>query len=82
MARAQRKPPERPRPGDAEVLIKVQAASVNPVDYKMAAGKYPTASQNQLPIVLGRDISGTVIGCGRQVTDLAVGDECTPCSTG
>jgi NADPH:quinone reductase-like Zn-dependent oxidoreductase len=66
---------ERPRPGDAEVLIKVQAASVNPVDYKMAAGKYPTVTQNQLPIVLGRDISGTVIGCGRQVTDLAVGDE-------
>jgi NADPH:quinone reductase-like Zn-dependent oxidoreductase len=66
---------ERPRLGDAEVLIKVHAASVNPVDYKMASGKYPTVSQNQLPIVLGRDISGTVIGCGRQVTDLPVGDE-------
>jgi NADPH:quinone reductase-like Zn-dependent oxidoreductase len=66
---------DRPQPGDAEVLIKVHAASVNPVDYKMASGKYPAVTQAQLPIVLGRDISGTVVSCGRQVTGLQVGDE-------
>jgi NADPH:quinone reductase-like Zn-dependent oxidoreductase len=66
---------ERPQPGDAEVLIKVHAASANPVDYKIAAGKYPAVTQAQLPIVLGRDISGTVVSCGRQVTDLQPGDE-------
>jgi NADPH:quinone reductase-like Zn-dependent oxidoreductase len=66
---------ERPQPGDAEVLIKVHAASANPVDYKIACGKYPPVKEDQLPIVLGRDISGTVVSCGRQVTGLKAGDE-------
>ena len=66
---------ERPRPADGEVLIKVHAVSVNPVDYKIASGKYPGAQQAQLPIVLGRDISGTIVSCGRHVTGLHSGDE-------
>src|SRR3981081_2864509 len=65
----------RPEPGDAEVLVKVHAASANPVDYKIASGKYPAVTQAQLPVVLGRDISGTVVSCGRQVTGLQAGDE-------
>ena len=47
---------ERPEPGDGEVLIRVRAASVNPVDWKFRRGLAPT----QLPTVLGRDVSGTV----------------------
>jgi NADPH:quinone reductase-like Zn-dependent oxidoreductase len=66
---------DRPQPHDGEVLIKVHAASVNPVDYKIAAGKYPAVTQDQLPIVLGRDVSGTVVSCGRQVTGVQEGDE-------
>jgi NADPH:quinone reductase-like Zn-dependent oxidoreductase len=66
---------DRPQPGDAEVLVKVHAASVNPVDYKIASGKYPAVTQAQLPVVLGRDISGTVVSCGSRVTGLQVGDE-------
>jgi NADPH:quinone reductase-like Zn-dependent oxidoreductase len=66
---------QRPQPGDDEVLIKVHAASVNPVDYKIASGKYPAVKQDQLPMVLGRDISGTVVSCGSGVADLQRGDE-------
>lgn len=66
---------DRPEPGDSEVLIKVHAASVNPVDYKIASGQYAAVKQDQLPMVLGRDISGTVVSCGRQVTGLQAGDE-------
>jgi NADPH:quinone reductase-like Zn-dependent oxidoreductase len=66
---------DRPQPGDAEVLVKVHAASVNPVDYKTASGKYPAVTEAQLPVVLGRDISGTVMSCGRQVTGLKEGDD-------
>jgi NADPH:quinone reductase-like Zn-dependent oxidoreductase len=47
---------ERPDPGDGEVLIRVHAASVNPVDWKYRRG----LADKQLPAVLGNDISGTV----------------------
>jgi NADPH:quinone reductase-like Zn-dependent oxidoreductase len=45
-----------PEPADGEVLIKVHAASVNPVDWKRRRGFAPT----QLPAVIGQDVSGTV----------------------
>jgi NADPH:quinone reductase-like Zn-dependent oxidoreductase len=47
---------ERPEPGDGEVLIRVHAASVNPIDWKIRRGLRP----RQLPAVLGSDVSGTV----------------------
>jgi NADPH:quinone reductase-like Zn-dependent oxidoreductase len=47
---------DRPEPGDGEVLIRVHAASVNPVDWKYRSG----ASDRALPAVLGNDVSGTV----------------------
>jgi NADPH:quinone reductase-like Zn-dependent oxidoreductase len=45
-----------PEPGDDEVLIRVHAASVNPIDWKYRRGLMPKA----LPAVLGNDVSGTV----------------------
>jgi NADPH:quinone reductase-like Zn-dependent oxidoreductase len=47
---------ERPEPGDGEVLIRVHAASVNPIDWKYRRGLSP----KQFPAVLGSDVSGTV----------------------
>ena len=47
---------ERPEPVDGEVLIRVRAASVNPIDWKYRRG----LAEKQLPAVLGNDISGTV----------------------
>jgi NADPH:quinone reductase-like Zn-dependent oxidoreductase len=63
-----------PQPKEDEVLVKVHAASVNPVDYKIRAGQYPPVKQQQLPKVLGRDVSGTVERCGRAVSDFHEGD--------
>jgi NADPH:quinone reductase-like Zn-dependent oxidoreductase len=45
-----------PSPADGEVLVRVHATSVNPIDWKFRSGIRPTA----LPAVLGSDISGTV----------------------
>jgi NADPH:quinone reductase-like Zn-dependent oxidoreductase len=47
---------ERPEPSDGEVLIRVFAASVNPVDWKYRRGFAP----KPLPAVLGNDVSGVV----------------------
>src|SRR4051794_5602207 len=47
---------DRPSPGDGEALIRVHAASVNPVDWKYRRGLAP----KELPAVLGNDVSGTV----------------------
>ena len=47
---------DRPEPGDGEVLIRVSAVSVNPVDWKQRRW----LAQTEVPAVLGRDVSGTV----------------------
>jgi NADPH:quinone reductase-like Zn-dependent oxidoreductase len=60
---------DRPEPGEGEVLIRVRAASVNPVDWKYRRG----LSERQLPAVLGNDASGTV-DVSRAAT-FAEGDE-------
>jgi NADPH:quinone reductase-like Zn-dependent oxidoreductase len=57
-----------PTPKDDEVLVRVLAASVNPVDYKIRAGKFPMVREKHLPMILGRDICGTVEKYGTSVT--------------
>jgi NADPH:quinone reductase-like Zn-dependent oxidoreductase len=49
-----------PQPGDNEVLVRIRAASVNPVDYKIRRGTVPWVTREMLPMTLGRDLSGTV----------------------
>jgi NADPH:quinone reductase-like Zn-dependent oxidoreductase len=63
-----------PEPGPNDVLVKVKAASVNPVDTKIARG-YGGPSQRPLPHVLGRDCAGTITKVGGAVTGFEVGDE-------
>ncbi|HVC30283.1 MAG TPA: NADP-dependent oxidoreductase [Steroidobacteraceae bacterium] len=65
---------EKPTPRDDEVLIRVRAASVNPVDYKIRSGTYPVVKQDQLPKVLGRDVAGEVERCGSAVRNFKEGD--------
>jgi NADPH:quinone reductase-like Zn-dependent oxidoreductase len=60
---------ERPEPGDGEVLIRVRAASVNPIDWKYRRG----IASKELPAVLGIDMSGTVEVSRAQ--DFAEGDD-------
>jgi len=50
----------RPIPGKGQVLVKVHAAGVNPLDSKIASGTAAHARQ-PLPAVLGLDLAGTVI---------------------
>ena len=74
---------EKPVPKDDEVLIKVRAASLNPLDWRMMKGvpsifrilfrlRKPTITQ---PGRLGRDVAGQVEALGRNVTQFKPGDE-------
>jgi NADPH:quinone reductase-like Zn-dependent oxidoreductase len=63
-----------PQPKDDEVLIRVKAASVNPVDYKLRSGVFSGGQTLKQPTVLGRDIAGTIERCGRAVQSLHAGD--------
>src|SRR5712675_748360 len=63
-----------PQQGPNDVLVKVKAASVNPVDTKIARG-YGGPSQRPMPHVLGRDGTGTVTKVCSAVTGFKVGDE-------
>src|SRR5262249_48001057 len=64
-----------PSPGPNEILLKVKAASVNPVDWKIREGRYPAVKSGQLPYVLGRNVSGVVEACGPETTGHQKGDE-------
>ncbi len=64
-----------PVPQAGEVLVKVAAASVNPVDWKVRAGYLQAVFKQSFPIALGEDFAGTVASVGADVTDVKVGDE-------
>jgi NADPH:quinone reductase-like Zn-dependent oxidoreductase len=64
-----------PLPKGDEVLIKVSAASINPVDSKIREGNYPVIDKTNLPYTLGCDISGRIVAMGEMVEDYAVDDE-------
>jgi len=63
-----------PSVGERDVLIRICAAGINPVDYKMRSGAFPVPKE-QLPKVLGREVAGTIDQCGERVTTWRVGDE-------
>ncbi len=63
-----------PRPAPHEVLVKVHAAGLNPVDYKIRAGILRPVTRFPLPIVLGNELSGVVTECGAAVRNFEVGD--------
>lgn len=63
-----------PRPGPGEVLVRVSAASINPVDYKMRSGAAKDRFPVEFPAILGRDVAGIVREVGEGVTTLAPGD--------
>src|SRR5689334_3180319 len=62
-----------PAPAAGEVLVRVQAASVNPADWKRRAGSYASGAP-PAPVIPGFDISGTVVAAGPGVSAFKVND--------
>lgn len=64
----------RPVPGPGEVLVRVRAASMNPLDCKLREGKLRLIWRLKPPFVLGFDVAGEVEAVGPGVTRLRPGD--------
>jgi NADPH:quinone reductase-like Zn-dependent oxidoreductase len=62
-----------PKFGDNEVLVKVRATSINPIDWKLRSGAAKARIPLTFPAILGRDLSGEVADAGRSVKDFAKG---------
>ncbi len=62
----------KPTPGEGDVLLKVEAAGVNPGEAKIRQGHF--AEYHTLPFILGYDLAGTIAELGPGVTQFAVGD--------
>ncbi|MFG2651313.1 NADP-dependent oxidoreductase [Streptomyces sp. NPDC048436] len=63
-----------PHPGVGEVRIRVAAASVNPVDWKLRSGAAREVLPLDLPAIPGRDAAGVVDEIGEGVQGVAIGD--------
>ena len=62
-----------PEVGIGELLVRVMATAINPLDYQIRRGDYP--DHVPLPAIIGHDVSGVVEKVGPGVTGFAVGDE-------
>jgi NADPH:quinone reductase-like Zn-dependent oxidoreductase len=63
-----------PRPGPGEIRIRVAAAGVNPVDWKVRSGAVREVLPVELPAIPGRDAVGVVDGIGEGVRGVGIGD--------
>jgi NADPH:quinone reductase-like Zn-dependent oxidoreductase len=65
----------RPVPAENEILVRIHAAGVNPIDWKIRSGALKDWIPHSFPFVPGIDFSGVVQDVGRGVQDLQPGDE-------
>ncbi len=64
-----------PELGDRDVLVKVSATAINPLDMMVRNGEFKRLLKYQTPFVLGHDVAGVVTRVGSAVRDFQVGDE-------
>ncbi|TDW92786.1 alcohol dehydrogenase [Kribbella pratensis] len=61
--------------GEHDVLVQVRAAGLNMLDEKIRAGEFRRILPYKLPLILGNDVAGTVLGVGAKVRGFRLGDE-------
>ncbi|WP_316814677.1 NADP-dependent oxidoreductase [Pedobacter nyackensis] len=69
----------KPTPNDDQVLIRIMAAGLNPVDTKIRSGAHVSCKSLQLPAILGKDMSGIIESAGRNVQGFKPGDAVFGC---
>ncbi len=66
---------EKPIINDGEILVKVQASSINPLDWKIRRGEMKMLTGKTPPRILGTDYAGVVSQVGKNISDFKKGDE-------
>lgn len=66
---------DKPSPGPGEVLVRVRAAAINPLDWKIRSGIVREFLPVTPPITLGCDLAGVVEAVGEGVNEFSAGDE-------
>jgi NADPH:quinone reductase-like Zn-dependent oxidoreductase len=64
----------KPKPGPGQILIKIWAAGMNPMDRMISAGEWKAVIPGQFPLVLGADVAGVVEAVGENATRFSSGD--------
>lgn len=67
------RPIELPELGEHQVLVKVKATSVNPIDWKLREGYLAKMMPWDFPIILGWDVAGEIVALGAKVQDWQIG---------
>ena len=62
-----------PKPGPDQIAVRVAAASINPIDWKLRSGAFRNTMPLELPAILGRDVAGTVVARGSGAPPFDVG---------
>ena len=65
---------EDPRPEPGQVLIRVAAAAVNPIDWKIREGLFECIFEHRFPIIPGWDVAGKIVALGSGVNGFEIGD--------
>ncbi len=68
-----------PEPDEGEVLIKIFAAGINPIDWKIRKGYLAELIPHTLPLTLGWDFSGEIVSLGKNVNKWSIGDAVYAC---
>ena len=66
---------QEPAAGPGQLLVQVHAAGVNLLDSKIMSGEFKLNLPYRMPLTLGHDVAGVVVGLGSGVRRFAVGDE-------
>lgn len=66
---------EKPQFKSDQMLVRVYASSVNPIDWKIRSGMLKILTGNKFPLILGFDVSGEVLEVGDRVSKFKRGDE-------